>query len=253
MYTSLSALLLNEFRLLRRDTSSPTILFILPALALFLCTPSLAAILRERGYEDAIGIELSLPAMSVMFGSLGAAFLGFAIFREHQWHTWQRLAVSPAKTWEILIAKLFIPLSLVFFQQIFLLVLCIVIYDFSLPTQWIFYGINSLLFAFCVVGIGLLATSFCRSHQKMNAILHILALTLTALSGAFIPLEGMPETIQFLAKLTPSYWFVESQTDILLEINQTNLLTSSIVLFFQGCLFLTLASMRFEAKETKYC
>jgi len=252
MHTPLSALIINEFRLLKRDTTSPTILFILPALALLLCTPSLAAILREQGYEHAIGIELSLPAMGVMFGSLGAAFLGFAVFREHQWYTWQRLTTSPAKTWEVLIAKMSIPLSLVFFQQIFLLILCIMVYDFVMPTKWFLYSINAFLFAFCVIGIGLLATSFCKSHQKMNAILHILALILTALSGAFIPLEKMPEIIQLLAKITPSYWFVESQKDVLLDTNQTNVFISSAVLFLQGCLFLVLASMKFEAKETKY-
>ncbi|BFM15931.1 ABC transporter permease [Maricurvus nonylphenolicus] len=251
--STFNSIVTQELRILRRDPAPFTVLFVMPALALLLFTPALGAVLREQGHASASGVELALPGMAVMFGSLGAAFLGFAIFREHQWQSWQRLLASPAPITSILLAKMVVPLLLVFGQQLVLLVLAVSVYDITLPSALGSYAITAFSFALNTTALGLLAAACCHSLQQMNAIIHISALLLAATCGAFIPLAQMPEWIQVLSVVTPSYWMVSVQTPVLLNAGELQqVLAANGLLVLQSIVFLALAGLRFRAGERKY-
>lgn len=251
MLSTFLTIVAQEFRLLRRDPTPFTILFIMPALSLVLFTPALGAVMREQGYANASGIELALPGMTVMFGSLGAAFLGFAIFREHQWHSWSRLLVSPSPILAILLGKMLVPIVLVTGQQLLLLALAVAVYDSSTPAL-LHYSLNALAFALTITALGLLTAASCRSLQQVNAIIHTLSLLLAASCGAFIPLETLPSWAQIAALITPGYWIVESQTSLLLTTNEQSNWTGFLCLIAQAGILLTLAAMRFKTDEQKY-
>ena len=149
--------------------------------------------------------------MAVMFGSLGAAFLGFAVFREHQWQTWQRLLASPAPLWAILTGKILVPVLLVLGQQMTLLLLAVLGYDVPWPSSILAYAVNAFGYAACVCALGLLGATLCQSLQQLNAIIHVGALLLAASCGAFIPLAQMPGWLQPVAGMTPGFWLVDAQ------------------------------------------
>lgn len=253
MLATVCTILFQELRILRRDPTPFTVLFIMPALSLILFTPALGAMLREQGHSGVSGIELALPGMTVMFGSLGAAFLGFAIFREHQWQTWPRLLSGPTSVLSILFGKMLVPTFLVLGQQLMLLLLAMLAYDVTVPEAWGLYLANALGFAINVSSLGLLAAAFCHSLQQMNAIIHLAAILLAASCGAFIPLEQMPAWAQFISTLTPSHWIVNSQLAVLLAGDaQTTSIKTLAVLLSQALTFCLLASLRFQANERKY-
>ena len=162
MLTALLTIVTQELRLLRRDPTPFIILFIMPVLSLVLFTPALGAIIREQGHTQATGIELALPAMTVMFGSLGAAFLGFSIFREHQWHSWPRLLVSPSPILAIVLGKMLVPILLVTGQQLILLLVAVSFYHSPIPPL-LHYSLNALAFALTVTTLGLLISAYCLS------------------------------------------------------------------------------------------
>lgn len=216
------AIVKQEYRLLKQDLSALVVLFIMPLLTLILMAPAMGAMLREQGVIKAQGVELALPAMTIMFGTLGAAFLGFSFFREQQWQSWQRLRASPTSLWVILVAKISLPLMLLWCQQLFLLSSVLVVYqpDLMLATlQQI-----ELLLAYCTIGflyslnvisIGLLAAAFCHNVQQMNAFIHVIALLLVASSCAFIPQTQLPDILSHFVVFTPSFWMVEAQVGLL--------------------------------------
>lgn len=216
-----------------------------------LFTPALGAVIREQGHTQATGIELALPAMTVMFGSMGAAFLGFSIFREHQWHSWSRLLVSPSPIFAIVLGKMLIPIMLVTGQQRVLLLIAVSFYNSHVPPL-LHYSVNALAFALTVTALGLLISAYCKSLQQVNAIIHVLALLLAASCGAFIPIETLPSWLQAIAVMTPGYWIVASQTALLLTAETQSSWFGILYLTIQSCIFLLLASFRFKTDEQKY-
>lgn len=244
---------LQDLRLLRRDPTPFAVLFVIPALALLLFTPALGATLREQGYPAASGIELALPGMAVMFDSLGAAFLGFAIFREHQWQSWERILASGVPLKWLLIGKILLPITLVFSQQLLLLALVIIFYNTPVPDSLLVYLINALAFSINIAALGLAIAAFARSLQQMNAVVHVISIVFAASSGAFIAISDMPTMLASFTQITPSYWFVKTQIRVLLE-PQTlfHYLPAIGVLLVQSLLFLMIGLWRFRGEERKY-
>ena len=243
----------NELNILRTDISPFIILFIMPGLALLLLTPALGAIAREQGNNLAsTGIELSVPAMSVMFGSLGAAFLCFAIVREYEWQSWPRLLVSPVNSVGLLLGKLLLPSFLVFAQQLLLLFLALGLWGGSDTVQFTAYLYFSILFALNISAFGLAIAASFASMQKMNALIHVGALIFAASSGAFIPLTQLPHGLAEFAYLTPSYWLVQHQSAAIageLSVNQA--LQCSAVLILQSVLLLVYTVSRLRHFRVK--
>jgi ABC-2 type transport system permease protein len=59
-----------------------------------------------------------------------------------------------------------------------------------------------------VVAISLLVTALCPTVAQFNAVNNILTLVFAGLGGALVPVALLPQWLQPLAPVTPSYWAV---------------------------------------------
>ena len=223
----------------------------MPSLALILLTPALGAIAREYGQSHLSGSVLSIPAMTVMFGSLGAAFVSFSIVRERDWACWSRLLTSAHSTVGIIGGKLLPPICLVVIQQILLVSIGAAVYGGLGNIHMGAYILGAVLFAMTITAFGLVVAAIFSSLQKMNAVIHIGALLFASTSGAFIPIESLPAYVKYLLYLSPGYWLVMYQKNALLGTLTWPIgLTSLGVLSLQTLIFLAYARARLNSINT---
>jgi len=138
-------------------------------------------------------------------GSLVASALAI---REKEIGTLEQLLMSPAQTLEILCAKV----TPVFFVLMagFFLALTVAVLVFGLPVRgslWLF-ALSGTLAAFSGIGIGVLLATFCESQQQAQLLTFFINPPIVALSGAFSPVESMPDVLQIASQVDPLRYLV---------------------------------------------
>lgn len=110
---------------------------------------------------------------------------------------------------------------------------------------------NSLCLTLVCLGISSLFGSLILNRQSQSAIANLLALSLSFLSGVFVPQQLLGETVNFMASFTPTFWYVKAVNDIekLVVFNTANLtpIINSMLIqlaFFAALLVVTVAVSR---------
>lgn len=105
-WTRMWALAQHDLRILRRDPAFLVIFTIVPLAFMAFNKDSFAAALSVefagRGFN---GSEQIVPGAAVLFSGFLVGNLGFSVFREHGWGTWDRLRASQLSTPELLVTK----------------------------------------------------------------------------------------------------------------------------------------------------
>jgi ABC-2 type transport system permease protein len=154
------------------------------------------------------GILSAAAGTSVMFTLLALDVAGEQLLSERDWHTWSRLRATPVRPLAVLAGKA-MPLAAVFLAMQGLL--------FGEAAWW--FGLDlgpgtwrlpalMLVWACCVTGLGLALGAWLRGRGKLGAVADIGAMAMMGLSGALVPLAGLPVWFAGLAPATPGYWAV---------------------------------------------
>ncbi|WP_433170095.1 ABC transporter permease [Actinoallomurus sp. CA-150999] len=154
------------------------------------------------------GATSAAAGTAVMFTLLALDVAGEQILAERDWHTWDRLRATPARPVSVLTGKA-LPLVTVFLALQALLFaeadwwygLDLTAGTWRLPLLW-------LAWASCATALGLALGAWLNSRGRLGAIADITAMITTGLSGALVPLAGLPRWIGDLAPALPAYWAV---------------------------------------------
>ncbi|MHB2024787.1 MAG: ABC transporter permease, partial [Mycobacteriales bacterium] len=95
----------HELRLAASEPGVFVTLLAMPVLMIAFLKPAFAPALEHLLGHPVNGADQAVPGMVTMFSFFTAGFVGFAIFREHGWHTWDRLRASQARSLEIIVGK----------------------------------------------------------------------------------------------------------------------------------------------------
>jgi len=169
-------------------------------------------VLLRPAYLYNPGLVASWFIVTGVFGLLlilnGSIVASAAMVKERERGTIEQLLMSPAGTYEIIIAKiapLFALLCLMVFFAIGMMQLV-----FHVP----FHGALPLVLSgaalciLCGISIGTVIATFSKSAEQAQLTSFFVNPPLSTLSGAFYPIEGMPHILQRLTVLNPVYHFV---------------------------------------------
>jgi ABC-2 type transport system permease protein len=160
------------------------------------------------------------PALSVSFFVISAQ-LGFIIYqvalivaalgitRERELGTLEQLLVTPLQRVELIAGKA-IPAVIVASVN-FIIVFLIGQQGFELPMRGSFpllFGL-SVLFIIAEVGWGLMISAFSHTQQQAVLFVFVLAMTDVAFSGYTVPVERLPQLMQWLAQLFPFQHYLQ--------------------------------------------
>jgi ABC-2 type transport system permease protein len=196
----MNALVLHNARLILREPG-PAISRILSPLALMvLIRPLIQA--SDPSPEGSVRAVL-LPLL--LFSMLGLSVVANALLGERIWHTLDRLRATPLRATSLVLGKCATPLAILLLQQ--LVVLGVGIAAFGLrPQHVLLLAAVGLCWAVTVLSLGAALAAVTTTPSSVSAITDITSLISTALSGALLPLAGLPAWARLISPISPGYW-----------------------------------------------
>lgn len=251
--TRIQALALHDLRILRQDPAFLIIFTVVPLAFMAFNKDSFAAALSvEFAGKGFNGSEQIVPGATVLFSGFLVGNLGFSIFREHGWGTWERLRASQLSTPELLLAKSVSPILSLAFQLVVLLIGGALLFDLHVRGSLLAFGLVAAALAIMEVTLGFMLLSLCRSVIQLNALTNAGAMLLGGLGGALTPVEFLPEWARFLAPATPAYWAMRGFRSILFDGAGLAAIALPVgVLGAFSVVFTVVAARQFRVEETK--
>jgi len=246
------ALIRHELKALLDDPGSLVFLLLMPLLMMALMAPLFELSLQAEGYANANGAEQAVPGMAAMFATFTASFAGFTFFREHGWHTWERLRASQATTPDIMVGKLTPTWIIAVAQIVILFVLGVFLFDLVIQGSLAALSMIILSFSLSMIAFGMAITALSRTSLQLNTFANLFGIVFAGIGGALVPLAVLPEWVQTIARLVPTYWAMQGFLDVILSgasVSDVVVPTFVLLLFTAG--FAVVAATRFRFEESK--
>lgn len=147
----------------------------------------------------------------------GTLVSSVTLVKEKDSGTLEQLLMTPADSWEILIAKI-VPL-MVMLNGTVLLALSVGRLMFNLPFRGNFflYMLVSNIYIFVVISIGIILATISRNQRQAILTSFFFNLPLIQLSGSLSPIESMPDFFRWLTYLNPLRYYIQCIRNILLK------------------------------------
>lgn len=197
----------------------------------------------ESKYNIIPGILVVLVTMITML------LTALNLVREKEMGTLEQLMVTPIRKSELMLGKV---LPYMFFGFILLnvgllsswLVFGIVIKG----SIWLLYGI-SLIYMFTTLGLGILISTIAQNQMQAMFLSFFFAIFTVLMSGFFIPIENMPEVVQWLTHINPARYFMTVVRAIFLkQATFADLKDQVLYIAVFGITVLSLAILRFRKR-----
>ena len=158
---------------------------------------------------DMVTTFIMIPAMvGLILQSITSTLSASAIVRERENGTIEQLIVTPVRSWELIVGKLFPYTLIAFFDVLEILVL---------GTLWFHVPIRgsiglllalAALFLVTSLSMGLLISTAARTQREAQTLGMIIQLPSMFLSGFFFPIAAMPQFLQWVSVLVPLKYFM---------------------------------------------
>lgn len=155
-----------------------------------------------------------LGACLTLTGTLVAAA---TVLRERERGTMEQLLMTPAASWEILLAKI-VPLVVFLMGDVLLAILAAqMIFHMPFRGSLFLFLLASALYAFVGIGLGMLLGSVCRSQRQAQLASFFINIPLILLSGTVVPLDTMPSIMQAISVFDPLRYYTLIARGVILK------------------------------------
>lgn len=247
-----AAIARHEMRLLVRDRGMIISLVLMPAILIAFLKPAFGPLLEAQGVAGASGAEQAVPGIGVLFAFFAASTIGFTVYRDHGWHTWDRLRASEARPVEILAGKIAPVFGLTLVQLALLFTMGVAVFGLHIRGPVMGVALVSVALAACLTSLGMLLTAALSSTQEINTASNVLGMGLAGIGGAFTPIESLPAAARLVAPATPPYWAMRGYRAAILDTGLGDVWLATGVLLAFTAVFAVLAARRFRFDETKH-
>ena len=196
-----------------RNRESSIFVFLFPILLFLLLSTVYGGDYRGRPSTDYLTVAL------VAYGVANTAFGGLAIILviRRELGLLKRILATPLPS-PLYLASVVSSLLLVFaLQAIAILLLGKLLYDASLPSDSLSLFLAYALAAFCFAGMGVGAASLIRSAEGASAVVNVIVLPMTFLSGGFGPPRDFPAFLEAIADVLPLTYLIDIVVAIVYE------------------------------------
>ncbi|WP_455410003.1 ABC transporter permease [Streptomyces hiroshimensis] len=213
----IAALVRQDGRLLVRDPAPLIVRTVMPLLIMGFMQPLFRAALRAGDVHGATGAEQAVPGMAVMFLFFLVTTVGFAMFREHGWNTWDRLRAGPARPFELVAGRLVVPLAVAVVQLAVVFAAGGLLFGLRVSGSYPALVVVGVPLTLCVVLTGMALVALCRTISQLSVFANLLALLFAGLGGALTPQSALPDWARPLAPAVPSYWAMRGFSTVILD------------------------------------
>lgn len=97
---------------------------------------------------------------------------------------------------------------------VFNLIAVLLFHENLTTTSFLLYIINTLCYVVVCIGLAFLASNLFTKNASMQGFANVIPLVMAFLGGVFVPVSLLGDTMKTLAKLMPTYWFIQADDKI---------------------------------------
>ena len=191
-----------------------------PAAAQAMAHPALSVRTVEAGTaagQVPSGFVLSSPGMMVNFIMFSLTTAGIALILERRNGTLQRLMTTRVRRWELIAGKIAGMFALTFVQQILLIAVGQLAFGVDYLRDPPALLLMMVALSLVASSLGLLLACVLTSEQALIATVVIVSMSISALSGAWFPLDITGPAFQFVGHLLPTAWILDGLRGIIVR------------------------------------
>jgi ABC-2 type transport system permease protein len=173
-------------------------------------------------------MDISVPAyMALIIGITGLTAVPINAATRRETGVLRRFAATPLRPLVYFLADILAPLLVTLLGILFLLVLGLLVYQVRFHGQWLSLIAGILLSILAFFSVGYAIAGIVPSARVAIVLGNVLIIPMSVFSGAFIPLEVMPETVKNISRFMPltyvvtllrGLWFGAAWRSLLLEV-----------------------------------
>lgn len=185
-----------------RSREAAIFVFLFPPLLFVL----LASVFGESG-EDVSELVAGLIGYAVANTALGGLAIALVIRREYG--ILKRIRSTPLPAPLYLATVLISNLIVLALQSLVVLALGVGLFDADLPDQPLSFLLAVLLGGVAFTGLGLATAALVRSAESVAAVVNVIILPMSFLSGAFGSADALPRVLEIVADVLPLKYLIE--------------------------------------------
>jgi len=184
------------------------------AIFVFLFPPLLFVLLASvfgDGVEDGRRVSSYLVAGLIGYAVANTALGGLAITLviRRESGLLKRLRSTPLPGSLYLTTVLLSNLLIVVLQSLAVIALGLLLFDADVPQQTLQFVVSLVIGAACFAGLGLAAAALIRSADAVAAVVNVIVLPMSFLSGAFGTTDNLPPVLELVADVLPLKYLIE--------------------------------------------
>lgn len=237
-----------ELRVQRRDLSPVVVLTLMPIVLTVFLIPTYERVL---GPGEVSGVGQAISGLAVMFSLMLVSHVGFAFYRDHGWGTWKRYMTADVPLWGLVVGKLVVPFSLLLAQSAVLLLTGVVVFGLRVEGSWLAVVAVLVSYLSSLLALAFLGVALCRTVMQLNTVANVLALVLSGVGGALVPLSVLPGWVRLIAPGVPTYWAVGALQSAFAGGGLVQVAVPVVVLLVFTVVLAVLGILVFRPNETK--
>ncbi|MCK4857451.1 MAG: ABC transporter permease [candidate division Zixibacteria bacterium] len=215
---------------------------------------SLPVTLRQKVLynPEAESVYFMVPAIvAILLTMVTVMLMSMAIVREREIGTLEQLLVTPITKPALLLGKA-IPFSLIGLVEFSIaLVFGVIWFGIPFAGSWTLLYLLAFIFLFTTLGVGIFISTITKTQQQAMFFAWFFSIFAILTSGFFIPIQNMPQSIQYLTYLNPVRYFLTVIRGIMMKgVGLEALYPNIIAMIVFSVGIFTFAWLRF-AKRTK--
>lgn len=244
---------LREIKRFYRQRSRVLGVIMQPLLFLFLIGTGLAnSIAASAPYDYTKFMYPGIICMTLLFTSV---FSGLSIVRDREFGFLKEVMIAPISRISIALGKTFGGGSVAVLQGALLLLLSPLLGITLTPVVVMKLLLLMSLIAFSLTSLGILIAVPMESMEGFQMVMNFLVMPMFFLSGAFFPMEGLPEWMNFLMMINPLTYAVDAFRNVIFSGKIAGMMVNNslsfdiIILFVIGVCLNILAVYAFKMKK----
>lgn len=97
---------------------------------------------------------------------------------------------------------------------IYVIISCVLYHEVMFTSQGLLYAINSLVLTIFVLSFSFFLTTLTNNREVISGVSNVVGLGTSFIAGAFVPQELLGDFVLNIAKVTPSYYFIENNNKL---------------------------------------
>ncbi len=193
------------------------------------------------------GFAQSSPGMLVQFTIFGLTTTATILVIERKSRTLQRMLTTSMRRWEIIAGHLLAMFTVVLLQQTLLIVFAQAFLNVNYLAQPLATLLVMVSFGAWIAALGLFISTIAKTDEQAVMWSLLAMFVLTALAGAWFPLDITGQAFNTIGHLTPGAWAMDGFQNIVMRgLGLASVLVPAIVLLGFAGLFFGLAVWRFK-------